>query len=360
MRVALAATVAFAAFGLYPLPASAWYRNGHSAVALIAWRQLADDAIRARAVEILQSHPHRALFLDTGRPEGVPEAEWLFVQAAYWPDWVGMPRAESLSPADAKALSREFHRPQWHFINLPFVHPRDVDKFDEAAILKSTLEPEFDAHGDPRHALAALKYHFERIESEATTPERRALSLCWVLHVIGDLHQPLHACTLIASKETFAPIEFLPPQGDQGGNRLAVKARLEDQKSQTLHSFWDGQGLAGYTYPQVQTQVADWLNDPQFQRTSFEAELRTLTTLDWANESHTLARTAAYETAGQMLPARPLVQGLPPAELAGLVAPNLPEGYAAKAEGIARRRIVLAGYRLADRLNRSLRPPADK
>lgn len=65
----------------------------------------------------------------------------------------------------------------------------------------------------------------------ATTAER-ALFARYLVHVVGDIHQPLHSVALYNS--TF-------PSGDRGGNSLHVI--LMDNKTQNLHAFWDAGGF---------------------------------------------------------------------------------------------------------------------
>jgi len=77
-------------------PASAWHKEGHMAVARMAWYQLTDKQ-KTRLGEILKAHPHYELFLIADRPSGVSEVEWAFVRAATWPDWVRDPQAKDLT-----------------------------------------------------------------------------------------------------------------------------------------------------------------------------------------------------------------------------------------------------------------------
>src|SRR5258707_14605408 len=62
--------------------------------------------------------------------------------------------------------------------------------------------------------------------SEAT-PEEKSIQLCWLEHLIGDIHQPLHTCTLVSAEH---------PKGDKGGNDDGIRV---DGKVMNLHSFWD-------------------------------------------------------------------------------------------------------------------------
>ena len=345
---------------LMPGTARAWHNRGHMAVARIAWQKLVNDGLDRKAIQALNSHPHKELFLNVGRPDGVDEDEWLFVQAATWADWVRRPQAADLDESSAKLISEEFNRPVWHYINLPFVHPAETSKFDEAALRSAVLEPELDEQGQPRHVLAALKQNLKQMAAAATSPQDRAVAICWVMHLTGDLHQPLHAVGLIGSTSTFQPEEFLPPSGDQGGNRMAIRARADDPAAVPLHTYWDALLFADLPYPTVQARVLSWLNDPAFKREVFAAALLKQDVRDWAEESLALAKSSVYRDGDQFLQARPLPQKYMRTMLEGMQAPIVSAQYQARAEEIAQQRMILAGFRLGDALAAALRNAPDQ
>ncbi len=334
---------------LAPTRAAAWHTAGHMAVARIAWKQL-DDRQRASFAKLLKAHPHYELFLSAERPAGLPEIEWAFVRAAVWPDWVRDPRGFGLSAADRKAITTEFNKPVWHYVNLPYIHPADADKFDAVAIRKEILEPALDDRGEPRHVLAALAQCMKQLRDADAKEAERAVRLCWLLHLVGDLHQPLHATSLIAGKTKFDP-PFDPPHGDLGGNRLAVKATA-GAKATKLHFYWDALLFSDEPpFEGVETVVVGLLNE--FKRDAL-TELKAMEFVAWAEESLGLAKTVVYKDEDSFLKARALSAGK--VDLAGLDAPVLSDAYRKAAEGVARRRLTLAGYRLADRLTEIARP----
>ncbi len=104
---------------------AAWYRAGHWGVAYLAWRGLDGTERRVELVELLRRHPHAESFLRADRPEGVDPDEWMFVQAANWPDWVAAPTGPGISEAEGAGIRRTYYRPAGHFVNLPIVHPDD-------------------------------------------------------------------------------------------------------------------------------------------------------------------------------------------------------------------------------------------
>jgi hypothetical protein len=167
-----------------------------------------------------------------------------------------------------------------------------------------------------------LKQALERVRDTKTDDEERAVSLCWVLHLVGDIHQPLHATALISTKETFAP--YAPPHGDEGGNLLAIKITQDDKNATNLHTYWDS--LLFEDEPQfnrVEAVVAKLMID--MPAAGFKAELDQGDFLAWADESYQLAKTVAYSADGQggFLKCRPL-PAHPSAELRGMDADGQP------------------------------------
>jgi hypothetical protein len=58
--------------------------------------------------------------------------------------------------------------------------------------------------------------------------KEKAYDLGWLLHLVGDLHQPMHAVN---------GISVTLPEGDRGGNLVEIKG-VTDGASE-LHAFWD-------------------------------------------------------------------------------------------------------------------------
>jgi hypothetical protein len=347
-------------------PAQAWHRGGHMTVARIAWLELEQNQpLRAQYSAILKSHPHYQIYLAAERAPGVDEDEWVWLRAATWSDWVRDPRAPGLSKEDAEQIRKQFHKDLWHFVNLPYVHPQDTGEFDADAIRQAALMPELDGKGEPRHGLAAIKQCLATLRSSDAPMPDRAVCLCWLLHVVGDLHQPLHCATLIASKERFG-VPFLPPDGDRGGNRLAIRLNKNDPSAVDVHSFWDAQlfitdpavvteqGLEEMTptYKKVAETAAELRNAPGLQRDQL-AGVKVADTRAWADESFKIAQDSAYRDGDGFVKAVLVPPGKHP--LVNLTAPELSAAYRDSAKSIARQRIALAGYRLADQLRVALK-----
>jgi hypothetical protein len=378
---------------LLPVPVFGWHKDGHMAVARIAWQQLSKPQQDA-AIKILKAHIHPGVpgeppidhfkvFLSADRPEAkkgveITEDEWVFARAATWPDWVRDPAAEthSLKGKPSAAITKAFHKGPWHFINLPFVHPADQKEFGEAKLAeltKSVLEPEMapvkgsEGKMEPRHAIAALKMALQALRDKNTSDADKAVKLCWVLHLVGDIHQPLHASALIARSGSLPPTKFDPPPagfdppaGDEGGNRLAIKTKEKQKDAVILHSFWDGLVFNDRKdFLDVEAQVQELIRDKQYQPK--QADIGNTDYLSWAKDSLNLAKTVAYRTDGTpngaFLGAIPLpirkgkdARKQSEMDLQDLDAPLLSPDYQGRATDTAKRQIVLAGHRLAVQL----------
>src|SRR5262245_13670239 len=92
------------------------------------------------------------------------------------------------------------HRALWHYINWPF-------KPDGQPPSVQTREPE------AVNILTALAEN-QRIVATENNAERKAIALAWLVHLIGDIHQPLHTAQLFT-------VDY--PKGDRGGNEICVR-----------------------------------------------------------------------------------------------------------------------------------------
>ncbi len=306
MKKLLALTLLFAV----STPAFAWFDKGHMVVARLAWKKLPDRQ-RAQVVALLKKHPHYEEFLLANRPDGISQDEWVFLRASTWPDWVG-----SHHP-------REFHHPTWHFINYPFVPPGshlDADRHQPKAEGENIVE--------------ALKNSVKKIETGRDA--EKAIYLCWLLHLVGDIHQPLHCAQMVS--EQF-------PTGDQGGNLVLIRTRTQSGPVK-LHVFWDsllGTSLTACSIGKSSRAIESVL---KAKAAANQADLDAHTTFEsWAKESFELAKTAAYLN-GEL-------KFTPAAEkFGGDEAPEVPADYAGNAGRTARIQIGKASVRLAEQLGK--------
>ena len=184
-----------------PSPALAWLDNGHMAISQFAWQKLTEQE-RRLSTEILKQHPHYDEFLKAERPAEVPEDEWVFLRASVWPDFVRNTHAE------------QYNKPTWHYINMAYVP--GYSKVTPPA-------------RSPRSSNVVTQIDWAAGQVRGNDPAVTPIALCWLLHLIGDIHQPNHAITLY--NEAF-------PDGDRGGNLALI--RIENGDAIKIHLYWDG------------------------------------------------------------------------------------------------------------------------
>lgn len=279
-------------------PAGAWSREGHMLSAAIAYDDLmAKDPATASAIaNIIDHHPDRGTFqVATEGASADGRTLRLMMECARWPD---------------DTRNTPFDHPTWHY----------AETATAGAGAPTPLPVAVSGE-----AIEALRLSV----SEASDPQApiadRALALCWVMHLAGDLQQPLHASTLFSSAY---------PQGDAGGSQQFVIDPDSGEK-ENLHWFWDKRANTNADAKGIGTLAAKL--EKRFTRAGLTEMAQPSDFAQWAAESHALAAANAY----------------PPALVTGATidkATNLPAGYADMAAGIAARRITLAGYRIADLL----------
>jgi hypothetical protein len=296
------------------------------AVALIGYRGLG-DAQKAKIQEVLKKHPHFGEYLSAQRPADAAPDEWVVMRAAVWPDWVR-----------ENHKGEQFSKPLDHYANLPIsrlegANPDQVKEINDN-IAKLSTNPESGGN-----ILKALPQRVEQVSAAGTAPEDRAIALCWVLHLVGDLHQPLHAAALFTKDS---------PKGDEGGNAFYTRW---NGRSQNLHFVWDGvlgwdefAGPSLTEYGVVDLMVRDFQH-----RYQIAAAERAVTKFEtWADESRDLADKEAYSSNGTPIPVV-LVFDRHVHPKGAQMAP-LPPGYAKRAKEVAEKRVLVGGTRLIDQL----------
>ena len=171
--MSLIASLVLLTLAVLPLPASAWNVPGHMLSAAIAYQVLHQENPRTieKVKAVLEKHPWYTNRWQA-RLQDVPVADdglVLFMQAARWPD-------------DIRIRDEQYHRGPWHYINWPF-------KPEGQPAQVQIRDPE------PENILTAMAEN-ERVVSNGTDPERKAIALAWLFHLVGDVHQPLHATQL--------------------------------------------------------------------------------------------------------------------------------------------------------------------
>lgn len=296
------------------MAASRWDATGHRAMAAIAYDRLR-PATRARVDALLRQHPDIAALgadLDVNTAAGIRE---VFLRASVWPDRIRNDSRfyrETDPTVEPTPLLPGFptmaRREGWHY-----------------------LTRSFSTDGTPTIALTApniatiLPSLVDALADDALSASVRAYNLGWIIHVVGDLHQPLHGTSRSAATT---------PEGDAGANRVWVQLRGYERDSINLHAAWDGWvGRASRTLSidDVARSLTAGLPVSRGElHVPRGAELAE-SVFAWADESATIARYVAYD--------------LPPRQ--GAAPPMLTDDYVRRGEMIARQRLALSGYRLA-------------
>jgi hypothetical protein len=171
----------------------------------------------------------------------------------------------------------------WHFVDIPrTARPGDLVPFCPSSTGCLT---------------SALADQLRILRNRSAAPQARADALRFVIHLVADLHQPLHAAT----------------NNDRGGNcvPLAFFGRVPQEKnlrredySPNLHEIWDNdilekmargqssQQLARDLEIKFRAQIPEWQSEPP----NFAA---------WAWETHALADTIAYGRLPRHIPIEP-------------------------------------------------------
>lgn len=326
-----------------PLPALAWGNTGHEAVAYIAWQKMS-PATRARVTALLKSVPE----LKNGTtvipgyrdwvkhlPAGLTEDEkdmYLFMRAATWPDnirsalWLkdndSPPAGRTVEDIKRLGFDDGENHKYWHFVDQGFA--------SDNSPVKPTPQP--NAETQIQQLQDALKTN--------ESASKQAFDLVWLEHLVGDIHQPLHATT-----------RFYDKKSDNGGNGVKVHLSTEMNKEfkgtlgkddiEDLHAFWDdlpGEGAdADATLQQAAAFGKQALQDVP------RASGADQTIADWAQESVVLAKKDAY--------ANPIGAGPTQADGGKY---EMTETYRERAMKDSETRIAQAGARLAELLNRSV------
>jgi hypothetical protein len=269
-----------------------WWDSGHMAIALIAKDQFL-PLTAAQVAELLAV------------PMALEEGGDPLMLASVWPDLL---KDRGLRAFDS-----------WHYTGIPCGPKRVLSRQARARL-----------PGDEEGQLVAtLGQCLATLRNPQSGPWEKAFMLRWLIHLVGDLHQPLHCANW------YDP-SF--PKGDQGG----ISYPIAYGKITNLHGLWDSAlGLvpdARYAEFFMSSDSAPWATLQAYaQRAQLAFPREKLPQLGqaspkaWAHESNHLARAFAY-------------QGIKPGQTPSAA-------YLAKNRRIVAQQLVLAGYRLADLLN---------
>jgi hypothetical protein len=271
---------------LAPRPAAAWGYEGHKVVAAIA-RAYLTPAVRTKVDALLAA--------DTDTLE----------------------RHDMLSAATWADSYRREHREtaQWHFVDI------ELDKPDLASACFGFPAPVHPASaGPPKDCIVdRLSAFAAELADPKTDPAERIIALKFVLHFVGDIHQPLHTSD----------------SHDHGGN--CVVLALGGPRTTNLHSFWDTR------------LIEDMGSDPEAIAATLRAKISPASKAEWehgdpkawALESNGVAKAGVY-----VIGSKPGCDDKSPV--------NLPASYELVSRSVAALQVERAGVRLAWVLNKAL------
>ena len=268
--------------------AAAWGDLGHKVTALVAYRHMTPKARLALDAMLAGDR-------DTLTP---PD----FASRATWADRYRNAHRETAA---------------WHFVDIEVDHP----DLTGACYGFPALEAGQLASEGPAHDCVVNKIDefAAELKNPATPPAERLLALKFLIHFIGDLHQPLHAAD----------------HADRGGNCIALVPPYAQARN--LHAYWD------VTVVEALGESAEQIADTLDARLT-PGQMKDWaggTAASWAMESFEIGRRDAYA-----LPSRPTCQS------AGSIA--LSAAYQAQAQKDAATQLLKAAVRMANLLNKTL------
>ena len=294
----------------FTFSAAAWDDAGHKLSTYIAWQRMTPQ-VREKAIKILLAAPEDSdlsvFYLQDSRSDAAKQRE-LFMLASTWADIV--------RDRKFKARYDKYHKGNWHY----------SDTFWQTVNGKIEYLKEAEEGGKAVEKL----YDFEKVlRDKSASDAEKAIALAWILHLGGDIHQPLH---------TSARVTELEPKGDQGGNLFLLTPKgTPRENSENLHWFWDS--IVKRNIPRLNDACdSDYLppiGEAMMKKHPF-AKMRNRLALgefdEWQKESFAFNPTTVFSP--------DLIRYQKPSEK-----------YKIRAMRLAEQQIAFAGYRLGEMLN---------
>jgi S1/P1 Nuclease len=308
-------------------PVWAWNSFGHMVVASVAYRSLDSQTLK-KVNTLIALNPYYKSKWPKLLPAGVKgndRKRMMFMLAATWPDEIksdnqyhndGSGNGDVPNGPESTRDSGydDFNRHKyWHFVD----HPLAQDGTDPGSFTVPTPNAETQINA----FIGVLR---------SNSPARlKSYDLVWLLHLIGDVHQPLHCATRLSSDS---------PQGDNGGNdeifcTVGAKSCTETSKSK-LHAFWDDILGTSESVASADKYAAS-LEIPSV------ADFDTADPDKWIQASLLLAKQNVYVS--------PVGAGNGPF--------TATQQYTTDARALANKQVALAGARLAAVLKAAFNPP---
>jgi S1/P1 Nuclease len=303
-------------------PARAWDDFGHMEVAAVAYPALAAKT-KARVAKLLALNPRYANWIVGAKRTTAERARAAFMRAATWADSIKSdPQYAAADAQTAPTAARNLgytdllRHAYWHFVDQPF-------------------SPDGTPLPTPPAPNAATEIPLLRaaLADAATSDDVRSYDLVWLLHLVGDIHQPLHCVSRFDAADL---------AGDRGGNNVKLTGAAQPPvcddprycpfgAPNELHAFFDDLAGSGYaTAPPLAAAAKLAKPDKKAAAVSDVAV--------WIEEGLSIAQTKIYVA--------PIGTGDGPFAVTA--------AYQALADKLGAQRIALAGARLASLLNEAL------
>jgi hypothetical protein len=248
----------------WPAPsARAWGCKGHQTVALIAEKHLTPEAL-----QMIQK-------LFGGSPIDPKLKRWcgnatgdLMVDASTWPDDV----------------RNERNNGPWHYIDIP--RGKRKGSLDEYC-------------GTEGCVTRAIEEQRAILKDKSADPLKRAEAIRYLIHFVGDMHQPLHAINNADNGGNCVPVKYL--HHEPLPNPLHPE---REDFSPNLHQIWDTEIVERDMEISSPQRYADEL-DQRFRTESATWEAAGIHVDNWAWESHERAETAVYEAFAEKIGIEP-------------------------------------------------------
>ena len=303
-RILAVAAAALTFAGLSAGQAVAWSDEGHEVIALIAQKYLAEKSPGTlNQVEPLLASDTSSL---TAHDIGA---------ASIW--------ADKFRDSDRDTTKVNYGQTRnWHYIDIDAAGQTPDEK--TACAGYPQLPPGRPASlGDPVDCVVDKIIQFEtELSSPQTSASERVLALKFLLHLVGDMHQPLHSAERA---------------NDQGGaNTGVIWGSLKTPES--LRAVWNDDAVTAWdSNPDVAASKLFSIITP-----AEVEQARSGRPSDWAAEAWRVAKLTAYA-----LPSRAAGTYVPAGQTAARPYYLMPDSYPAEVKAIAGKQLRLAGLRLA-------------
>jgi hypothetical protein len=300
-------------------PGFGWGDEGHEIVATVAANILKTESPAAlQKINALLAMDRTGLAHDTG-----------IASEATWADKF---RASSEEASEATG--------NWHFVDTDFDHANTAQACDHPPFTGPASEgPAKDC------VIDKIEQFRQELKSGQTSPQERLKALQFLLHFVGDVHQPLHAIT---RTETGASHD------DRGGNCVGI-LHGNAHAPIRLHSYWDTNLVVDALRRDAEEAAGSLMSllTPANRQKWAGGDASA-----WASEAYEIAKAQVYIGVVDHAPAETGFifrgfDGKPDEKCGPSKVYDISTGYDTTGEGVVKEQLAKAGLRLAGVLKES-------